>query len=78
MILITHPLDGRKQGRCGLIRRLAALSLALVWTVALSLAASALWADDPSSWSGGRDHPALEMDESAPGPAGIHSERKGT
>ena len=72
MILITHPFEGRKQPRCGLIRRLAALFLALVWTAALSFAASSLWADDPSARNGGRNHPVphQQLDGSAPGPAG--------
>ena len=62
MVLITHPLDGRKRPQGGLVHRLAALSLALIWMVALSVAASSLWADDPSSRVGGRENQVLSLE----------------
>lgn len=67
MTLITHSLDGRKQHRYGLGRRLAAQFLALIWTAVLSFAASSLQAGGPPVRGGDMDRPALnqQLDEKA-------------
>lgn len=62
MILINHPVDGRKRYRGGLVCRLASAFLALIWTIALSFAASSLWADHQPPQSGGQDaKPAVSL-----------------
>lgn len=62
MILINHPPGGRGRHRCSLTRRLAALLLALVWTVALSVAASSLWADNRPSKGGSLAVPVTSLE----------------